>query len=338
MEKNLTTSPGTICIDEAASDRWDILVIGAGPAGAAAAHLLAQRGVTTLLVERQTWPRRKACGGCLNGRAISLLKTMRLDHVLTASHAVPLDGLVLQANQRHVELELSAGAAIDRMAFDAALVETAVKSGAAFLPGTTATVEPTAISADVRSVRLSSPGEAGRTVDARIVLVADGLGHPSLKQISSIDSHVQPAARVGLSLTIDELPASYGAGKIFMAISRAGYVGVVRTGRMRGNLAAAIDPAALRDAGGPANVVQSILRESGLPAIRFPDNEAVARNAAVDAPEQPLVGVADFLAGRCGWIFRTIHRRRNWLGAGFRGQHRARGDSQSPALGFAIGA
>ena len=42
----------------------DVLVVGAGPAGATAARELAVRGVATLLVDREAFPRRKVCAGC----------------------------------------------------------------------------------------------------------------------------------------------------------------------------------------------------------------------------------------------------------------------------------
>ena len=261
-----------IPIDQAADGRWDAVVIGAGPAGTLAAQLLAQRGLSTLLIERQTWPRRKACGGCLNGRSLALLKALQLDGVLAKSHGVPLSNLVLHANRKQVDIELSAGAAIDRLAFDAALVEAAVASGAAFLPATSAAVEPATETAEVRRVRIASQNGADRVVETHVVLVADGLGHPSLKHIPGFDSHIEPAARVGLSLTIDDVSASYHPGKIYMAVSPAGYVGVVRTAAGGGNLAAAIDPAALRRHGA-AGVVGCVMQVAGLPAIAFSDDD-----------------------------------------------------------------
>ena len=51
----------------------DAVVIGAGPAGAAAARRLRNRGASVLVLERQSLPRYKACGGGVPARTIRLL-------------------------------------------------------------------------------------------------------------------------------------------------------------------------------------------------------------------------------------------------------------------------
>lgn len=63
-----------------------MIVIGAGPAGALAAHLLARRQLRALLVEKRAFPRWKICGSCLNGVALKALETAGLGDLL--------DGLV----------------------------------------------------------------------------------------------------------------------------------------------------------------------------------------------------------------------------------------------------
>ena len=51
-------------------ERFDVLVVGAGPAGSATASHLARSGVRVLLVDRSRFPRDKPCGGGLTGRAL----------------------------------------------------------------------------------------------------------------------------------------------------------------------------------------------------------------------------------------------------------------------------
>ncbi len=54
----------------------DVLIIGAGPAGTAAATLLGQHGIKTTIVDQATFPRDKVCGDGLSGWALSMLKKL----------------------------------------------------------------------------------------------------------------------------------------------------------------------------------------------------------------------------------------------------------------------
>ena len=57
-----------------ASTDYDLVVVGAGPAGIMAAREAAQAGLRTLLVESSSLPRRKSCGGMLNEYAQRFLE------------------------------------------------------------------------------------------------------------------------------------------------------------------------------------------------------------------------------------------------------------------------
>jgi menaquinone-9 beta-reductase len=57
----------------------DVIVVGAGPAGASAAYHLAEAGVDVLLLEKSAFPRDKVCGDGLTPRAVRQLVAMGLD-------------------------------------------------------------------------------------------------------------------------------------------------------------------------------------------------------------------------------------------------------------------
>ncbi|WP_349263050.1 FAD-dependent oxidoreductase, partial [Longimicrobium sp.] len=53
---------------------WDVVVVGAGPAGSATAAHLVRRGHAVLLLDRAAFPRRKPCGECVNPAGVAALR------------------------------------------------------------------------------------------------------------------------------------------------------------------------------------------------------------------------------------------------------------------------
>lgn len=58
---------------------YDVLIVGAGPAGATAATLLARAGWSVAVVEKQAFPRRKVCGECIAASNLPLLQALGID-------------------------------------------------------------------------------------------------------------------------------------------------------------------------------------------------------------------------------------------------------------------
>jgi flavin-dependent dehydrogenase len=58
------------------SSQWDVAIIGAGPAGLAAASAAARAGARTLVLERAEHPRYKTCGGGLIGISLAAVGDM----------------------------------------------------------------------------------------------------------------------------------------------------------------------------------------------------------------------------------------------------------------------
>jgi len=84
------------------TDRWDVLIVGAGPSGAAAAYWLAEAGHRVLVVERKRFPRDKTCGDGLTPRAVRQLEDMGLGSRLTGH--LRFDGLRSYAHGITLEL------------------------------------------------------------------------------------------------------------------------------------------------------------------------------------------------------------------------------------------
>ena len=72
-------------------DRFDVLIVGAGPAGSAAAlsALAARPGARVAIVDRSAFPRDKVCGDGLTPSAVAALEQLGLGDVLTAQTPVP---------------------------------------------------------------------------------------------------------------------------------------------------------------------------------------------------------------------------------------------------------
>src|SRR6185295_15334253 len=74
----------------------DVAVVGAGPAGASAARVLAEAGARVVLLERHRLPRYKTCGGGVVGRALRALPphvrdAVEAEAVERTCHAAELD-------------------------------------------------------------------------------------------------------------------------------------------------------------------------------------------------------------------------------------------------------
>jgi geranylgeranyl reductase family protein len=118
----------------------DVVVVGAGPAGAATAITLAAAGVDVTIIDKAVFPRDKCCGDGLTTLALRELETLGFDPA-AVSDWQRVDGAVLRSpSGREVTVPLPPGpgtfaAVVPRLQLDAALVDVAVKAGATVLEG-----------------------------------------------------------------------------------------------------------------------------------------------------------------------------------------------------------
>jgi menaquinone-9 beta-reductase len=162
----------------AAPTATDVLVIGGGPAGAAAGYWLAQQGIDVTIVERKTFPREKTCGDGLTPRAVKQLHDMGLHDELAAFHRY--SGLRATGVGRELELEWPShpiypnyGYVVRRRELDSMVAARAVKAGATLLEGHEA-LAPVMDRGFVRGATVQPKSGPAVDIEAKYVVVADG--------------------------------------------------------------------------------------------------------------------------------------------------------------------
>ena len=112
---------------------YDVIIAGAGPAGATCARECARQGLKTLLMDKDIFPRSKPCGGAVSGHALSLLDFPLPENIIEKEcfgARVHYDGRIIEA---HRQYRIAVFVSRDR--FDAFLADKAVECNAQFLPG-----------------------------------------------------------------------------------------------------------------------------------------------------------------------------------------------------------
>ena len=112
---------------------YDVIIVGAGPAGSTCAYTCAKKGLNVLLLDRENFPRRKPCGGAVSAQALS-----RLDFSLPPE-VVEREcfGVRVHLGSHHTEVsgDRRIAVMVRRDRFDHYLAEQAVAQGAAFRQG-----------------------------------------------------------------------------------------------------------------------------------------------------------------------------------------------------------
>ena len=160
----------------------DVIVVGAGPAGAATAVTLADAGRDVVVLDKARFPRDKICGDGLTAGALRLLEGLGLDPATVPSWQVVDDVVVRGPSGHEVTFPLprdrgTYAAVARRTDLDAALVERARAAGAKVLDGhaCTAVVEGD----DEVTVSVEGVGD----VSAEFLVAADGMWSPVRKHL-----------------------------------------------------------------------------------------------------------------------------------------------------------
>ncbi|PGH50006.1 geranylgeranyl reductase family protein, partial [Streptomyces sp. Ru87] len=145
---------------------WDVIVVGAGPAGATAARVAAENGCETLLLERAAIPRYKTCGGGLIGASLAALPPGLPLNVFDTAHRFTF---TLGGRRERTRTSASPTCAmVFRSELDAALTEAAAAAGATVR-------DSTALAhLDQRGDTVTVRTNGGESLRTRVLIGADG--------------------------------------------------------------------------------------------------------------------------------------------------------------------
>jgi geranylgeranyl reductase family protein len=202
----------------------DVIVVGAGPAGAATAIFLAERGLDVLVLDRAAFPRPKLCGEYLSPEAARLLDRLGVLKALDVAGAVPLGGMRITAPDgttvvgRYREIggwrpyrQHAMGVA--RASLDGALVER-LRGVPIDLRERTRVVDVLVEDGRVVGVRAEDPDRRPLEVRARVVVGADGRASVVAQRLGCRRPH--RLRRMALITHVSGLADCHELGEIFV--------------------------------------------------------------------------------------------------------------------------
>lgn len=237
------------------SRRFDVIVVGGGPAGAGTAFQLARRGIRSIVLERARFPRAKPCAECISPQASRILMEMgalqAIEHrgawlkgmTVRAPNGVTMTGAY--AADHGFRAYRDAGLAIRREILDAALVTSARNAGVEVREGVQVTdvIRRGGVVTGVRVLRDGEPGE----MSAECVVAADGLRSVigrrlGLTRVSRWPNRISIVAHYTGVSGVSE----YGE----MHVERDGFVGIADVGGGVTTVAAVFPRSRAREIGG----------------------------------------------------------------------------------------
>jgi geranylgeranyl reductase family protein len=189
-------------VAQSVEQRVDALIIGAGPAGSAAAIALAKGGASVALVDRHEFPRDKVCGDALIPDALRALDRLALREAVL-SHARVLSKIrIYTPNHRFVVVQGEC-ACVPRGVLDDVLRLEAVRLGVSFRPRLRLA---TALSRNgvVHGAVFDGPGGRRTAVEAGVTLLATGAAAEPLKRFQVCERIAPSATAARMYFQADE--------------------------------------------------------------------------------------------------------------------------------------
>ena len=244
----------------------DVLVIGAGPGGCAAAHTLRQAGWRVILAERRTYPVDKLCGEFLSPEGLECLARLGLATPLQSGIFPTIDRVLLSsvAGRCRQECLPAAGLGCSRRVLDQLLLERVRSAGVEVVEG----LRIRTVEGDFeRGFRLQGLGSGGvQQFNARLVVGAYGK-NGGLKRSSAQDRSGKGKGLMALKL---HLCGGELAGRVELHSFPGGYAGLCQVEGGRVNLCLLTRVEAFREGGGqPGRFAEKIMQQNPLLARRL---------------------------------------------------------------------
>lgn len=231
--------------------RPDVVVVGAGPAGAATAILLAEHGLAVTLLDRARFPRPKICGEYLSPEAPRVLDRLGVLKAVD-DRAVPLAGMTITAPDGTVVVGTYRAVgpfrpyrehamAIPRETLDALLVERVRALPIDFREGARAT--DVLVEGDrVAGVEAAAPDGRALTLRAPLVIAADGRASVIAERLGLRRAH--RLRRMALVTYVTDVPSCRDRGEIFVDPPDYAILNPVAPGRANLSLVVPLEHAA----------------------------------------------------------------------------------------------
>ncbi|MCL2862676.1 MAG: NAD(P)/FAD-dependent oxidoreductase [Methanimicrococcus sp.] len=282
-------------------DAYDVIVIGAGPAGSVAARFAAEGGASVLMIEK-----RQEIGDpvrCAEG--VGIVDLDKYVDIETRWAAAPIKGATIYVpsgapiKMRSKEEDQNYGYILERKIFDRALAERAAKAGVDVYTKTTATglIMKDGRVAGVKVMRLGKEKE----VVANIVIGADGV-ESKVGRWAGIDTTLTPhnietgVQYLMTNIDIDEDNVEFFMGKRY---APGGYVWIFPKGPGRANVGIGLLGSKITDGGRPIDYLDKFI------AQRFPNGKIIEMNyggVPVSGGIEKIYGNGIMLVGDAGQL------------------------------------
>ena len=225
-------------------EQFDAAIIGAGPAGAAAAISLAGKGYRVALIDKEKFPRDKLCGDFINPVNWPILRELGVDNeILSCEHDKVTAFRITACSGEHAQARLPAqnrgpefGLGLSRMRFDVVLLQKARQVGAAVMEG-----------CRVKSMERESRGwqllldhaPGGGEIRAPVLIGADGRNSWVAHRLGLTSAAETQGRSVGFQIHLDAPDAA--KGNIDIHLFPGGYAGLIGVGANSFNLCLAVD-------------------------------------------------------------------------------------------------